>query len=347
MHALRPSWPRAKRHTLAACAAVLLNAMTAASAEEASDSGPVAAPGAVAPAIQVRIHQGLLTLNADGATLADVLRAIGEEGAFRMVLRGRLDAPVRDSFADQPLVDAVRRLVAGHSLVIIHGNSASEGGASGGLAEIQVIARPDPSAPTTTTNAQQALRPTPVEWTYDTDGMLRDREDFRQAAPSLAAPRTREEILFALGQADPAARMAAIPLVGGLRPHEAGMILSDVLDQETEPLVRSRSIAALTKLGRAGLTPLLREALSEEDASLRMQALNALAASHGVRATTGLGRALREDFDLQVRLTAVRGLQRVGGTSARSHLEQAVLDLDPAVSRAAEVALASWPEGAE
>jgi HEAT repeat protein len=84
-----------------------------------------------------------------------------------------------------------------------------------------------------------------------------------------------------------------------------------------------------------------------------MQALNALAASAARldaadrRAAHVLGQALRHDPEPQVRLTAIRGLGRVGGVRARVYLQHATLDLDPDVATAAAEALASWPGGGE
>ena len=53
---------------------------------------------------------------------------------------------------------------------------------------------------------------------------------------------------------------------------------SGVFAEEDDPLVRSRAVAALTRLDGPGARGLLRErALADEDAELRMQALNALA----------------------------------------------------------------------
>ena len=134
-----------------------------------------------------------------------------------------------------------------------------------------------------------------------------------------------------------------MPKVGSLRPHEAAQVLSEVFAAETDPLVRSRAIAAATRLkGHSGTMLLRRRALDDDDPDLRMQALNALAASADRRVTPVLGRALLQDVEPRVRLTAIQALQRVGGDGARGHIERAVTD--PALGEAAERALATWPE---
>jgi hypothetical protein len=84
--------------------------------------------------------------------------------------------------------------------------------------------------------------------------------------------------------------------------------------------------------------------LGDQDADLRMQALNALATSAGERSVNVLGRALRQDPEPEVRVGAIRALQRVGGGWGRLYLEQAAAGLDAELSLAAEQALATWPE---
>ncbi|MGH6898169.1 MAG: hypothetical protein ACREJ5_16745, partial [Geminicoccaceae bacterium] len=90
-------------------AGFLLSLITAAAAQDRAS--PAKAPSAAG--VEAQITSGLLTLEADGAPLAEVLRAIGAAGGFEVVLRGGFAAPVRESFADRPLEDAIRALVEG------------------------------------------------------------------------------------------------------------------------------------------------------------------------------------------------------------------------------------------
>ena len=59
-------------------------------------------------------------------------------------------------------------------------------------------------------------------------------------------------------------------------------------------------------------------ALGDDDAELRMQALNAPATTDGERSVNLLGQALRDDADPEVRKAAISALQRVGGDWARA-----------------------------
>ena len=81
--------------------------------------------------------------------------------------------------------------------------------------------------------------------------------------------------------------------------------------------------------------------------SASRQALNTLARSEGERAINVLAQALRQDPEPKVRINAIRALGRLGGDWARRSLERAARDLDPAISLAAEQALAAWPEDSD
>ena len=65
-------------------------------------------------------------------------------------------------------------------------------------------------------------------------------------------PPTREDILIELDDPDQAKRVAAVPKVGALQPGAAVDVLAGVFAAEDDPLVRSRAVAALTRLDAPG-----------------------------------------------------------------------------------------------
>jgi hypothetical protein len=108
------------------------------------------------------------------------------------------------------------------------------------------------------------------------DASAPDRAALREARRGVPQP-TIDDLLFDLDEPDPNARVVAVPKVGSLRPRETIEVLSNVFSRDNDPLVRSRAIAALTRLGGSDASRLLRErALEDDDPGLRMQALNAL-----------------------------------------------------------------------
>lgn len=332
-----PSGDCPRRWRICLPGALLLALISSATAQGHAGS-PIPDDRSGTAIVEARIEDGLLTLQADGAPLADVLRAIGAAGAFPVLIRGEVDALVSASLVEQPLETAIRQLVGTHTLILIHSDSALELGASG-LAEIRVIENRG-AAP-----AQDAEPQPEVADDNDVanDPHL-DRASFREARGGMPPP-TKDDVLFELDEPAPADRVAAVPKVGSLPRREAIELISYVLSNDADTTVRSRAVAALTRLDGTDARGLLRErALGDDDPGLRMQALNALASSRGERAVNVIGQALREDPEPKVRMSAIRALGRVGGDWARRSLERAARDPDPAISTAAEEALADWSD---
>jgi HEAT repeats len=336
-----------RRHALPAslflCLSIAPGAVVAAEISRA-----VAAEAGSGPVIEATVNAGQLTLHTEGAPLAEVLRAIGEAGSFRVVPRGEFAEPVNRSFTDEPLDDAIRRLVEGHSVVILHNDPDPATGAAD-VAEIRVIENPARAASEAADTESKAADPQmsysePDVATEETTDPVAMEEEYRQGVFDYTPP-TKDDLLLELDEPDAAARVAAIPKVGALRPEEAIGVISHVFSSEEDATVRSRAVAALTRLDGTGSRGLLRErALEDEDPGVRMQALNALASSRGDRAINVLAQALRQDPEPRVRMNAIRALGRIGGDWARRYLEGAARDLDPEVSLAAEQALADRPE---
>jgi hypothetical protein len=305
------------------------------------DLGVVATAEVSRPAIEAGVDNDRLTLQADGAPLAEVLRAIGEAGAFGVVLRGKLAEPVHQSFNGEPLEDAIRKLVGPHSLIIVRHDLPS-GEAGPGLAEIRVTANRTRVSSETTDQRPKRLR---SEATPDkaADDPFDEQETYREAVLAYTPP-NQDDLLFELDEPEQAARVAAVPKVGSLPLRQAMEVISHVFAHDDDTTVRSRAVAALARLDGPGPRGLLRErALGDDDPGLRMQALNALASSSGERAVNVLGQALRQDPEPKVRIGAIRALGRVGGDWARRSLRRAARDPDPEISRVAQEALAAWP----
>jgi hypothetical protein len=208
------------------------------------------------------------------------------------------------------------------------------------LAEVRVIASAAPSRPFAAVDDQPAMTEA-----ADGDDPISVRAAFRQAHLGTPAP-TEDDLRLALEADDQADRMAAIPKVGSLAPGAALGVLGDVMARDEDPLVRSRAVAALIRLDGEGAGSLLQAAvLQDADAEIRIQAINALAASpEARRRTAALARALRDDPDAKVRRSALLAMQRVGGDWGRSYLERIAPDLEPELRQLADRALLTWPQ---
>jgi hypothetical protein len=298
-------------------------------------------PGpAAAGSIEARVDEGRLTLRAEAAPLVEVLQAIGEAGGFAVVIRGDLAQPVERRFEDRPLEDALQELTKGHTVIIKRAPD------SGDLSELRVIASRASPAPLASDSATEAVAALAAAVEPEERSGMSRREAFRLANRGRPAP-TEDDIRYALAGDDQSERVAAIPKVGSLMPEDALAVLSDVLAEDRDPLVRSRAVAALTRIEGDGAGSLLQSALlNDGDVGIRLQAINALAASPGAqRRTSALARAMRDDPEADVRRSALLALQRVGGDWARSYLERTAPRLEPDLRQLAERALLTWRSG--
>ncbi len=320
---------RLRQASLAAGFILCLIPAAAAQDQRAPPAGDPPAAG-----IEVEVKGGRLTLHADGAPLGAVLRAIGEAGAFEVGLRGGFATRVRASLVDRPLDDAIRELVAGHSVVIAYAAPDPASGAA--LARIRVIE--NPSATGAGSAPPPSAEPRPGD-TDDDTGVGASLCEERRAPP----PATGGDLLFVVREPCPAAP-ATTPEAGSVAAREAIETAGRTF-AHGDATARSRAVAALTRLEGPEARRLLRaRALADDHVGLRTQALNALARSEGERAINVLAQALRQDPEPKVRINAIRALGRLGGDRARRTLERAARDLDPVIAVSAERALAAWPE---
>ena len=111
---------------------------------------------------EVALRHDLLSVQAIDVPLAELLRAIGAEASFEVIIKGDLSAPVTWSFTDAPVDKALRRLLRNANSVLIHA-PARDGGA-GLLVELRVWpghGDAAASAASCTTTARACRRTTP------------------------------------------------------------------------------------------------------------------------------------------------------------------------------------------
>lgn len=111
--------------------------------------------------------------------------------------------------------------------------------------------------------------------------------------------------------------------------------LADLLDTDESPFVRSRAAMGLGALSSERSAPALEAALDDPNGSVRMQAVNALAAIDGARATAALGEVLLHEPDRMQRIRAAWALSKRDGPLARDYLAIIADDPDPLVRDAA------------
>lgn len=290
-------------------AAAFLGAALIWATPDASAGAPVRAePGGV----QAEVRDGLLTLDARDAPLDSVLRAIGEQAGFDVVIEGNLGMPVSRSFAALPLGQGIRHVMGGTSYVMTYGGSGEAGGPrllrAYGLGE-------------SGTGAEEVSWP---EVRIVPDPTQADMEAW---------------ILERLTRADRGARIVAVRRVERLEHAVALDIAAQVLGQDGDPVVRGQAAAVLGRLGGDRAAGLLEAALEDADASVRRQAAHAMGALDGDEAIHDLGRVLLRHPDREVRLIALESLASASDEVSRSYLEAGLTLRDAKLREAVKQAL--------
>jgi hypothetical protein len=257
----------------------LATTMTAAASHAAAAGVPPVSGGGD---IQVEFRDGFLTLEAREASLDDVLRAIGEEAGFKVVIKGDLSALVSQSFSGLPLNRGLRQLAGRLSFVMSYG-------ASGRLQHLTLLRD---------ATAGEGAAPAPeVLIVYE---------------PSQAE--MEAWILKRLAHEDRQLRVIGVRRLKRLEPDVAVEIAAEVLKDDPDPIVRGQAAATLGKVGGDSAASLLDEVLADEDASVRNHAVRALAALDGDLAAQSLGQVLLDHPDRDLRHSALEALS--GNTSA-------------------------------
>ncbi len=150
-------------------------------------------------------------------------------------------------------------------------------------------------------------------------------------------------------QPDPAARAKSVRRLALERGEAAADVLAEVLSQDEDASVRMEAIDALAKMAvKPGATrspAALATALADEAPSVRARAVHALSKVSGGGVVESVAETLRRDPDARVRLMAAWTLGKHRTESARSALEVAAeIDPEATVRREADLALQHWED---
>jgi HEAT repeat protein len=287
----------------------------------ASGAGALA-EGEIAPAVDdrdrlgVEVDQGLLTLRAREAPLADVLAAIAERAGFEMSVHGAADTPVTADLSAVPLQQGLQQLLGSGSVVFRY--DRPRGHPARRLVEVRAHLsaaaahqRERAAVPAADINAEAAGRvgsgheDHPAISIYDP---LEDRLAFARTQARLGRTKSAEDVMT-------------------------------LLLEDEHANVRGLAAAALGRVGGAEAGEALVEALSDHDWRVRQRAVRALGQAWGYRAVAPLAELLTEERARTVRRAAAYTLSRIEGEPAREALATLQDDPDPRVRRIATFAL--------
>jgi HEAT repeat protein len=115
--------------------------------------------------------------------------------------------------------------------------------------------------------------------------------------------------------------------------------LSQTLQNEQDPLIRAEILRALAAYPSVESDRLLRAAMNDPDADVRVVVCEIWATRGNADAATVLGTVLETDSDIDVRLSAARALGEIEDPAAVNALGKALEDVDPAMQYRAVVSL--------
>ena len=279
----------------------------------AAQAGIVAAvilvwSAAAAGTLNLTVRNGLVTLDAHAVPLGEVLRDLSQKAGFRLAMKKELYAPVTWRLQDVPVDEAIARLLAQTSSVILYAPAVE--GANPLLTEVRILRGGDNNVPLV--EHQTALA--------NVDGTLAGRESFEVATAGLPA----HNQFASTGGLQPAARGAA--------PANQGRADLGLADRRTRALPATGARPGVTREASNTATP----RLSAEARQLRVQELIGLG---GEESVSDLSRMLLEDPAPRVRRMAAAGLGRMNTESAFWALMEASSDSDQGVREAVSAAL--------
>lgn len=245
--------------------------------------------------IVVELRDGLLTLRAVNAPLAEVIGEIGAKAGFKTTIYGDFDSRLDRTFDAAPLERVLRELLAGVSNMMWFEETperqVTEVLLFGNVGSGPVSVEPGPE-PVTTTVVSRSL-----------DGERADQI-------TRSAERARDGDTEAIAE------------------------IANLLRSDPDPAVRGAVAAALGDIGSADAAVILQSGVRDDNRMVRIRSIRALALISNDQSTQILADVLFNHPDTRTRLLAVWALGRQGSPLAQSYLETAQKDGDELVRKA-------------
>ncbi len=287
---------------------------------------------AASPGLHVEFERGLLSVDARGAPLAQVLTTIAERhGQMLVAAFGPLDEPVSVAFERLPLDEAAGR-VLGRRSYALQVEAGGEGEAPP-QATLWVFAPGE--------FVDEPAVPASDAGSWRTQAQHSDPRRRREAVEAFGT-RDVGEVLGPLGVAlldtDTEVRLTAVSVLAGVGGEQAVAMLAGSL-ADGEVSVREEVVDVLGDIGGAAAVTVLEQALGDPAAGVREAAVDALSEIGGEASGRALRTALR-DADPQVRERALNALGDIGGPGIEALLSEALADAAPGVRETAADLLA-------
>jgi hypothetical protein len=236
--------------------------------------------------VEVTVREERLSVNVRDASLADILRVIGQEGDLKLHLDGQFRTAITTSFTGLPLESGIRRLARGHSTTFAYGPPSRPGGV-GRLTEIWII-ETSPAASARPVDPQtrgarlahlgalgrrqddEAVAELARILTQDPDPVVRTQAVL--AVGRRGDPRTAPALIAALADQQPSVRIQAVRGLRRVEGERSAEVLGRVLLSDADPVVRRVTASILASLRHAAAGSALRTAMSADSDPLVREA---------------------------------------------------------------------------
>lgn len=274
----------------------------------------------------IQIHNGLLSVDVHKEPLIKVLADIAQKTRSRLVVYGKVDTEVTQTFTDVPIDKGIRRLVGAHSVAIFHriGHGPTDGHLLQGISEVWVFgssfggarvvteAIPDPAEKVSSDTS-------PEDW--------QSKPGDAAAGSAEPSPANREDARF---KTPPDFQDAEVN-------HWA-----NVLFTSNDPVYKEQAVTELFRLDSDDSVVAIGTVLGDGSVALRRHVVQSLGRMENERALPLLGQALIGDDDPSVRLAAAQVFSKLPSEMSRAFLKAAANDPDDRVKTFAIRALATY-----
>ena len=254
--------------------------------------------------LRIHLEAGLLTLETERVSVAEIVGAIGKRVGFEIIIVGDLGTPVTVSFEKVPVREALEKLLRDTDRILVYGKRDQNTGYRA-IDKLWVFEKSRVALNSRRRGGDQAA--------FET--VFRDETRHPDA-------RTRSLAIFRLSND------------GATEPTLAA--LTEALLGDENALVRSRAAIALGKLNDERIVPALESALSDDHVTVRAQAIHALGEIDSMYAAMVLGDVLLHGTDDRERVIAAWALAKHNSQLSNQYLDAVVNDPDQQVRAASK-----------
>jgi hypothetical protein len=272
--------------------------------------------------IDIRHSAEGYSLIARQATLGTILQRLSESAEFKLKIFDVISNEQQNwLFQPMPLTRLLENLTRGYSTVMLYEEKPADSSSKDRkINEMWLLSRDDNHGSGENTNVSIEITP------KQNSARLSDYQNL--------TAEQHYEISF-------------IDNLKGMTGSDIVDTLQQTLADEDDPLVRKRAVTALGDIGGIGVLDALETSMGDSSSEVRTALAKTLAGIKDQRSMLLLGQILMGDTNSRVRQQAVSGLYQQNTPAARSFVEAAARDRDPAVKKVADGILQQWVTAAD